>query len=99
MNEIKTFNFKTAERGQEVTKEVYEHFLTIMPPISLRNGQGWAAGFQVGEAYNHVTDARTGRWRPLFATFTSSGDHYFYQGNNFAGEVDSRLYFDEKENF
>ena len=89
------FDISTAKRGQEVSEEVYEHFLNIMPPISLNGGQGWPAGFQVGEPYCHRDDTRTGKWRPMFATFTSCGGRYFYQGINFAGEVDSRPYVKE----
>lgn len=87
---IKEFDSATAERGQEITEETYYDFLDIMPPISLKGGQGWAAGFQMGEPYCHRTDTRTGKWRAMFMTFTSSGGRYFYQGINFAGEVDSR---------
>lgn len=92
---MKEFDISTAERGQEVTEEVYNHFLNVLPPISLKGGQGWPAGFQMGEPWRHREDTRNGRWRPMFATFTNSGDRYFYQGINFAGEVDSRPY--EKE--
>lgn len=92
MNEIKEFDPGTAERGQEVTEDVYDNFLNIMPPISLRGGQGWQAGFQVGEPYCHRDDTRTGKWRPMFMTFTTSGGRYYYQGINFAGEVDSWPY-------
>ena len=91
------FDISTAQRGQEVSEEVYNHFLNIMPPISLNGGQGWFSGFQVGEPYCHRDDTRNGRWRPMFATFTSAGDRYFYQGINFAGEVDSRPYIKDTE--
>lgn len=84
-----TFDMATAQRGQEITEEVYNNFLNCMPPIGLQGGQGWCAGFQTGEPYCHRTDSRTGKWRPMFATFTTRAGRYFYQGVNFAGEVDS----------
>lgn len=92
MNEIKEFDPVTAERGQRVTEETYDFFLNVVPPINIKGGQGWPAGFQVGEPYCHRDDTRTGKWRPMFMTFTRSGDRFFYQGINFAGEVDSRPY-------
>lgn len=97
MNEInqpltqEEFTF-AVERGQRVTQEVYENCLNVLPPIGLKGGQGYWAGFQVGEPYCHKVDQRTGKWRPMFATFTMAGNEYVYQGINFAGEVDSRPY-------
>ena len=98
MNEIKEFDSSTAERGQEVTQEVYYDFLNVMPPISLRGGQGWYGGFQMGEPARHRMDTRSGKFRPLFMTFTCRDNRYFYQGENFAGEVDSRPYIKEVVN-
>ena len=92
-----SFDIATSERGQEITEEVYLNFLNVMPPISLKGGQGWPAGFQVSEPYCHRTDSRTGRWSGMYATFTSCNQRYFYQGINFAGEVNSVPYIDEKE--
>ena len=95
MSDIKLFDASTAERGQEVTRETYEAFFNVMPPISLKGGQGWLAGFQMGEPYCHREDARNGKWRPMFMTFTRIGEHCYYQGVNFAGEVDSRPHVKE----
>lgn len=92
---MQAFDISTAQRGQEVSREVYYNFLNVMPPISIKPGQGWVAGFQVGEPYCHRTDTRTGKWRPMFATFTNSGKRYFYQGINFPMEVDSGPYVAE----
>lgn len=94
---MQEFNISTAQRGQEVSEEVYYYFLDALPPINIKGGQGWYAGFQVGEPYCHRDDTRTGKWRPMFATFTSAGGRYYYQGINFAGEVDSRPYINETE--
>lgn len=99
MSEIPPFDYATAQRGQEVSQETYDNNLNIMPPIGLRGGQGWLAGFQVGEAYCHRTDTRNGAWRPMFATFTCSGGRYFYQGVNFAGEIDSRPFVKEPDGY
>lgn len=93
-----TFDMGTADRGQEISEEVYNSFLNCMPPINLKGGQSWPAGFQVGEAYCHRTDARSGKWRGMYPTFTSSSGRYFYQGINFAGEVDSREFINPREN-
>ena len=92
MAHIKEFDSSIAERGQEITQATYEGFLNVLPPIRLYGGQGWAAGFQMGEPYCHRLDTRTGAWRPMFMTFTCSGGRFFYHGKNFAGEVDSRPY-------
>ena len=99
MMNIKEFDISTAERGQEVSEEVYNNFLNLMPPISLKGGQGWVAGFQVGEPYCHRMDSRSGKWKAMFATFTASGDRYFYHGINFAGEVDSRQFIEEPKGY
>ena len=85
--------FYGAPRGSEVSEEVYNNYLNIMPPISLKGGQGACAGFQMGEPYCHRTDKRNGKWRPLFATFTTINGRFFYHGLNFAGEIDSRPYY------
>ncbi len=78
-----------AERDDEVSQEIYDYFLNIMPPIGLKGGQGYVAGFQVGEADCHKTDIN-GNWKPQFMTFVKQDDRCFYKGINFAGYVDSR---------
>ncbi len=88
------FDISTARRGQEITAEQYDHYLNALPPISLKGGQGCWAGFQLSEPYSHEQDTRIGRPQPTYATFTSCGGRYFYQGINFAGEVDSRPYME-----
>lgn len=96
---IQEFNATTAQRGQEITEDVYYDFLNVMPPISLRGGQGVTAGFQMGEPYCHRVDTRVGRSRPMFMTFTRSEGRYFYHGINFPAEVDSRPYIAEPTGF
>lgn len=89
---VQEFSYETAVRGQEISEEEYYKQLDLLPPISLRAGQGWAGGFQTSGPWSHAEDLKTGQWRGLYATFTSSGGRYFFQGYNFAGEVDSRPY-------
>ena len=86
---MERFDINTAQRGQEVAQEVYEYFLNILPPRSINGGQGYFAGFQVGEAYSHELDTRTGKLRPMYATFVSRDGKYYYMGINFPGEVNS----------
>lgn len=90
MREIPNFTLDLAKRGQEVTQEVYESFLNVATPISLRSDQGYMAGFQVGEAVTHKVDTRIGKYRSMHATFATGGGRYYYLGVNFRGEVDSR---------
>lgn len=87
---LQEFDVSTAQRGQEITEEVYNNFFNAMPPIHLSGGQGVTAGFQMNEPYCHREDTRTGAWRPMYMTFTKSDGRYFYQGINFTGEIDSR---------
>ena len=91
------FSYSTAVRGQGISREAYYEQMNVLPPISLRGGQGWAAGFQTSTPYSHAEDLRTGRLRGLYATFTSDGERCFFHGYNFAGEVDSRPYLKPQE--
>ena len=88
----RNFDFTTAKRGTEITEEIYDDFLNCMPPISLRGGQDCDCGFQMSEPYCHRTDTRTGQFRALFPTFVKRGGRCYYEGHNFAGEVNSRPY-------
>lgn len=94
---IKEFNFESAERGQEVTEQVFDRFLNILPPIRLNGGQATKdghpvyGGFQVGEAHSDYKDAN-GNYSPVYATFTSRGGRYYFEGYNFRGEVNSETF-------
>lgn len=94
---IKEFAYSSAERGQEVTPETYDHFLNVLPPIRLKGGQPTSngnlvfGGFQVSEAYSDYKD-KTGNYRPVYATFVSRDGRYFFEGFNFRGEVDSETF-------
>lgn len=89
---MEEFILSAAYRGQNITKEEHDYFLEVFPPISLKFNPDWSAGFQMGEASNHREDKRSGKYRPMFHTFTYDGNHCYYQGINFASEVDSRPY-------
>lgn len=94
---IKEFTYRSAERGQEVTAETFDHFLSVLPPIRLKGGQhtsgghGVFGGFQVSEAYSDYKD-KTGKYRPVYATFVSRDGRYFFEGFNFRGEVNSETF-------
>lgn len=73
-----------AKPGDEVDEETYNHFLDILPPVTMKHGY-----FQVGEPYSHREDDE-GRWRATWATFIQEGDKYYYLGHCFAGETVNR---------
>lgn len=92
------FDLSTAKRGQEIPQNVYEYFLNVLSPISLRGGQGWPAGFQFSQEWLRTEDTRNGLFRAVYPTFTSRDGRYYYQGMNFHGEVDSREFMKLVEN-
>jgi hypothetical protein len=96
MGEIKTMagwgNNKFRDyfkKGDEVDEDVYNYFLNILPPFSLRGGQGYYAGFQVSEPDSDGIDVN-GEMRALYSTFGAKNERYYYLGLNFKGEVDSK---------
>ena len=72
----------------EISEELYNDMLNVMPPIYLRKSP--YCGFQVGEPYCHREDAK-GRWRAKFMTFVHIGERFFYAGIHFGGECEWRL--------
>ena len=50
-----TFN-KYIEIGDKIDEKLYNYFLDVLPPFSLKGGQGIHAGFQVSEAVTDATD-------------------------------------------
>lgn len=60
--------------GQQVTEEVYQHFLNDMPPHYWKNGI-----MQAGEPYSIVNI--DGHYFDTYATFTGSQDHRTCQGH------------------
>ena len=97
-NELKTLdgwrkadvNFdKYIEIGDKIDEKLYNYFLDMLPPISLKGGQGVYSGFQVSEA---VTDAFDNNDKPraLYDTFVIIDGDYYYLGLNFRGEIKSK---------
>ena len=76
------------EEGTEISEELYNDMLNVMPPIYLKKSP--YCGFQVGEPYCHREDAK-GRWRAQFMTFVRIGARFFYAGIHFGGECEWRL--------
>ncbi len=72
--------------GEEVDEQIYNNFLNILPPIGLKGGQGFSAGFQVSEPYCHRED-KNGKWRAKYMTFIKKNNKYYYMGLNFQGEI------------
>lgn len=66
--------------GDEVDREVYDHFLDILPPRTMKRGY-----FQVGEPYSMKQD-KDGNWKETWTTFAREGNKYYYLGNCFAGK-------------
>lgn len=57
---------------KECTEERYWEMLECVPPAVMGGG-----GFMVGEPYDHIQDAETGKWVPTFHAFRKiAGKHY-----------------------
>ena len=64
-----------------VSREVYDHFLNSVPPVSFRFD-----AFQAGEAYDAQEDG-DGRWKNRYMTFADCGsDGKFYLGLRFRND-------------
>lgn len=74
--------------GTEISKEIYDQMLNVLPPISLRKSP--YCGFQMGEPYDQREDAN-GKWRARFLTFVNIGKRFYYAGINFGGECNWRV--------
>lgn len=84
--------WEDVEPGSEVSEEVYDEMLNVLPPISIRAGHSsYHAGFQMGEPQDHREDAN-GKWRARFLTFISARGRFYYAGIHFGGECDFELY-------
>ena len=71
----------SATPGQEITAEIYDEMLCVLPPAY------WNGGiFQVGEP--HSTDKET--FKHLFATFKREGDKYYFLGHCLLGQTEHR---------
>lgn len=68
-----------ARPGQEVTPEIYQSMLDVVPPIRLPRTPetaGYEAGYLMGEA--HDADPETGK--PRYLAFARSGESCYYLG-------------------
>ena len=75
--------------GNEVDREVYDYFLDIMPPRTMRRGY-----FQVGEPKDHRKDD-DGKWKGTYMTFAveeqeDGSRKYVYLGNCFPGKWENQ---------
>ena len=71
--------------GDEVSEEVVDYFLDILPPKSLSYGY-----LQVGEPYSYEED-ECGKHRSTYSTFKKDGDKWMYVGECFVGECQNRV--------
>jgi hypothetical protein len=86
MSEVKTleqWNGRTLEDylnvGDQVDEEMINYFINIIPPATLNSRL-----LQVGEASNHIGGKAT------FTTFERVNNIWFYRGDCFWGETESR---------
>ena len=72
---------KYCKPGDLVDEEVYDYFLDILPPHSMKRGY-----LQVGEPYSHRQNPATGKWQATFSTFVQVGKGVWrWCGNCFSG--------------
>ena len=67
----------SAKPGQEVTREIYDDMFDCLPSISLPRlpeTQGFAAGFLVGEPYDHVNG------KAIYSAFAQRDGRCFFLG-------------------
>lgn len=67
--------------GDFVEDRIVDAFVNDMPPVSL--GSYYVQG---GEPKAHAEDPRTKRWRPVFWTFSKTGNLWRFCGFCFVGE-------------
>lgn len=72
--------------GEEISEELYNYFLDILPPISLRSGASMC-GFRVSEPHDHVL-RKDGLYHARYATFGTSNGKYYYLGIFTKGRTD-----------
>ena len=63
-----------AAAGQEVSEEVYNDMLNVMPVQRLKEAHGCAAGFRMTEPYTHSNG------KALYMAFGKRGGKYYYLG-------------------
>ena len=73
---------KYCQPGDLVDEGVYNYFLDIMPPKSMKRGY-----LQIGEPYSHGLNKETGKWQATYGTFKKMRKGIWrYCGNCFAGD-------------
>ena len=68
----------------EISEEVYNHFLNVLPPVGLHG-----AYFQCSEPHDHQLVGKILKARYL--TFVRIGLKYYYIGIQFVGEIPERI--------
>ena len=71
--------------GDTVTDDVYDNFLDILPPATMRRNL-----LQVGEPAAHEKDPETGNYRATYSTFVRTDGLWWYAGECFLGETVNR---------
>ena len=71
--------------GDTVADDVYDNFLNILPPASMRQNL-----LQVGEPAAHEKDPETGKYRATYLTFVRTDGLWWYAGECFLGEKVNR---------
>lgn len=85
----KTFQ---AKEGQEITKEIYNHFLNILPPIfiSAYTYGSYTDIFLCSEPTSHAPDSK-GIFRAKYNAFGKKGLKYYYLGERFPENIVKEL--------
>lgn len=65
--------------GDVVDKEMYQHFLNVLPPLTLSDTM-----LQVSEPYDHIEG------KGIYPTFKKENGYWVYCGNCFRGETINR---------
>ena len=71
--------------GDTVAEDVYDNFLNILPPATMRQNL-----LQVGEPAAHEKDPATGNYRATYSTFVRTDGLWWYAGECFRGETVNR---------
>lgn len=74
-------NWSKVPAWTEVSEEIYNHFLDILPPLVM-----CGSFFQVSEPYSHEEDEK-GRWRGKYMSFLKHDGKCWFVGINFAGHM------------
>ena len=71
--------------GDTVSEDVYDNFLDILPPATMRQNL-----LQVGEPAAHEYDPEKGKYRATYSTFVRTDGLWWYAGECFLGETVNR---------